>query len=306
MVTPLYEALPFEQGICPTISGQIQAFDLPESLFGIASFGDHRCTRSKSWLSKSEYEYYYIQLVTGGAMQGTIGNHDLDIQTNDIYISDVAQPCSLFVSHGSTATLIMGKAELEWACGRENLHGTVIKGDTVIGQYLGVIFTGCRDLAAEMTASELKSATDVLASNLARAIFDIDRGSDVLHQSESSRIRRYIVQNITRQNLRIEDICRDLNLSRSQVYRVLESEGGPATFIRRRRLDLAYRALASIHPDRRQSLKELAFRFGFPSAASFSSAFENHFGVKPSRMPAEENFKKRESSLKIAEFFRSC
>ena len=68
-------------------------------------------------------------------------------------------------------------------------------------------------------------------------------------------------------------------MSRSQLYRVLESEGGVAHYIQRRRLSESFALLC----DASQNLPigKVAEMLCFADASSFSRAFRQEFGVSP-------------------------
>ena len=81
-------------------------------------------------------------------------------------------------------------------------------------------------------------------------------------------------------SVRIEEVARELGLSRQTLYRRLKAEG--STFeeildaLRRR---LAIRLVRAGHP-----VKEVAYRLGFSDPAAFSRAFKRWTGKSPTDM----------------------
>jgi AraC-like DNA-binding protein len=76
-------------------------------------------------------------------------------------------------------------------------------------------------------------------------------------------------------------LCRLVGMSRSSLYRLLESEGGVARYIQRQRLFEAQAALSD--PATTQSIGAIAEDLRFADAASFSRIFKHEFGYTPSK-----------------------
>lgn len=74
-------------------------------------------------------------------------------------------------------------------------------------------------------------------------------------------------------------ICQLAGMSRSQLYRLLEGEGGVGHFIQRRRLRRCCAELTRANEDR--SVFAVAMRFGFHDPSSFSRSFKREFGTTP-------------------------
>jgi len=96
------------------------------------------------------------------------------------------------------------------------------------------------------------------------------------------RVRRVVRNYLRSPLLGTELICRHLGISRSPLYRLLESEGGVARFIQRQRLRESCAALCDSSHNR--LISKIAREFCFSDATSFSRAFKNEFGVTPREM----------------------
>lgn len=75
-------------------------------------------------------------------------------------------------------------------------------------------------------------------------------------------------------------LCRYVGTSRSQLYRLLENEGGVARYIQRQRLLAAYAILCD--PSADKSIATIAEEFCFADASGFSRAFRQEFDTSPS------------------------
>jgi AraC-like DNA-binding protein len=98
------------------------------------------------------------------------------------------------------------------------------------------------------------------------------------------RVRRAVNRNLRPPSLRTETLCREAATSRSQLYRLLESEGGVANYIQRRRLSESFSLLC----DSANGLPigRVAEMLCFADASTFSRAFRREFGISPSDVRA--------------------
>lgn len=94
------------------------------------------------------------------------------------------------------------------------------------------------------------------------------------------QVGKAIRQRLHSATLNVASVCRDVGMSRSQLYRLLEGAGGVAHHIQRLRLQAGYGALADAEDNR--SIASIAEAFGFYDASTFSRAFRREFGVTPS------------------------
>jgi len=74
-------------------------------------------------------------------------------------------------------------------------------------------------------------------------------------------------------------LCRELGMSRSSLYRLLECEGGVAQYIQRLRLLESLAQLSD--PSNRKPIAVIADELGLIDPSSFSRAFRRQFGISP-------------------------
>lgn len=105
-------------------------------------------------------------------------------------------------------------------------------------------------------------------------------GATPIAMTKKAIIRRIIDQNLHRSDLTPELLCRRAAMSRSQLYRLFENEGGVKAYIQRERLRRCFDEL-TINANSR-SILSIGEEFGFADASSFSRAFKREFGLTPS------------------------
>jgi AraC-like DNA-binding protein len=96
-------------------------------------------------------------------------------------------------------------------------------------------------------------------------------------------MRRYVEEHLGDPQLGVASLCAAFGASRATIYRDFAEDGGVAHFVIRRRLERAFRDLASGPPDRGR-VRQVAERWGFACPYHFSRAFRRQFDLWPSEV----------------------
>jgi AraC family transcriptional regulator, positive regulator of tynA and feaB len=97
-----------------------------------------------------------------------------------------------------------------------------------------------------------------------------------------ARIRSYIEQHLTDSDLTPTSIAAGCQINVRYMHRLQALENETlARYILRRRLEECARELAALQ--RRRSITEIAFLYGFKSATHFGRAFRDRYGVSPGK-----------------------
>jgi len=124
---------------------------------------------------------------------------------------------------------------------------------------------------------------------------DTLRGAEAMVKSANNQLRlmfdQYIMQNIGRKELSIEEMSAVMSTSRTQLFRKMEHVTGmsPSDYIRNMRLNEAAKLLESGFVSPAEASQEL----GFGNLASFSRFFQAKFGVLPSQYAEGERAAKQ-------------
>lgn len=98
------------------------------------------------------------------------------------------------------------------------------------------------------------------------------------------RVRQAVRKHLRSPSLGIDKLCKEAATSRSQLYRLLEGQGGVAHYIQRCRLSESFALLSdatNVLP-----IAKIAELLSFADASSFSRAFRREFGVRPTDVRA--------------------
>jgi adenylate cyclase len=102
------------------------------------------------------------------------------------------------------------------------------------------------------------------------------------------KVNQLIDKNTQNPAYSIDEICRDLGISRSQLFRHIKEKTGlsPSLYIRQRRIHKGKKLLDNTP----LKIAEIAYQVGIDSPQSFSKYFTDEFGISPSeyRKPRED------------------
>jgi AraC-like DNA-binding protein len=109
-----------------------------------------------------------------------------------------------------------------------------------------------------------------------------DRRQGGRRRSDLAVVKGFIDQSLALESLDATLIGRQFCMSRSSVYRLFESEGGLANYIRRCRLMQAFSLLVAPPVQGRRRILDVAVECGFSSDMVFTRAFRKMFSLTPS------------------------
>lgn len=112
---------------------------------------------------------------------------------------------------------------------------------------------------------------------------EIDFDGSSLDQEFLTSIINFIKANLGDQNLNVEKLADEFNLSRSQLYRKLKALTGITTneLLRKIRLE---RAKELIEENKTVTIGEISYIVGFSSASYFTKCFKEFYGVSPNEL----------------------
>ena len=99
-----------------------------------------------------------------------------------------------------------------------------------------------------------------------------------------AKIREAITENLGDPDFRVEALCREIGMSRTQLHRKLKAVAGRSAgdFVRMERLNKAAEMLG----DGEANVTEVAYSVGYRSLSQFAKAFREQFGMAPSDFEA--------------------
>jgi AraC-like DNA-binding protein len=165
----------------------------------------------------------------------------------------------------------------------ESIHGRVIDYHSPLARMIPTHLAHLCTRLPTMSGPEAHDAMHTCAMLIAAA-FGKQTGLSgsaraVARAAMFATARRYIDTNLGQLDLTLDNVLAVSQLSRPTLYRLFESEGGLAAYIRNRRLREAADELRR-YPHK--AVIEVAYGWGFNSASDFNRAFRRAYDMSPS------------------------
>ena len=146
------------------------------------------------------------------------------------------------------------------------------------------------DALPNMDAKDAQSVAHQLTS-LIKAALDLGKPDEVGHaclrENRKNAMRRFLTDNLSRQDLSISHLQSEFGASKATVYRAFEDVGGVANFLRDQRFAAVYADLRRARPDR-GAVRHIAERNGFWDQTNFTRMFRKRYGARPSEILGAE------------------
>jgi len=260
---------------------------LPGGLFASeVHFTEQRFERSRCRASADGIDHYQVQLYLSGGE----GNPDRECRAGDIQLLDLGRPHEAQTAAANSIVLMVARDAMRDIMPEAgSLHQTILRRETatcgLLGDYMQSLMRRL-PVATVAEAPAIEQATmAMVAASFRPAAEASARASVAVDATVRERVRDFVDRNLASPELGPESICRGVRVARSRLYALFEDEGGVARYIWRRRLDRARAELAD-PANRRRSVGEIAYGWGFKSVAHFSRAFRREFGTSPSDVRA--------------------
>lgn len=154
----------------------------------------------------------------------------------------------------------------------------------LLGDYILLLRQSLPDLALSDMARFAGAVRSMVLACMLPSADRLEEAGVQVNLTRREQIRRFIDQHLREPRLGAHKLCRELGMSRTQLYRLLEQDRGVAHYIRHRRLLRCYGLLAD--PSNICPINVIADQHCFEDASSFSRAFKQEFGCNPREVRA--------------------
>lgn len=285
LISPVFDLELLDQKAPRACAADVDVVHLGELLISRIRLGGigQRGVRAARKIRRDSLDHYVVEVYTDGSCVGEVGSGAFDLAVGGVGILDLGQPLAVQSTFSESVTITIPRALLDRRLpDAARLHGTVLRDGigSLLGEYVRSLYSHLPYLSANEAARVSHATVSMIAACLAPVSANLARAQGPVGSVLLERAKRYIGRNLESPDLSVERICATLRVSRSHLYRAFERHGGVAGYIQACRLSSARAAL--LDPVDRRHISALAYDHGFASAAHFSRAFRQQFGLSPS------------------------
>jgi AraC-like DNA-binding protein len=241
-----------------------------------------RYLRSYQHFAEDGFDHFFVQIFQKGNSTGSCGKTQLSVCPGDIIITDLSQSAEIESTDFDNLILVIPRQMLQkYLRFPERLHGQILKRESLSGKLLHGQIKVLSNNVSIISSGEINTIAEGLVGLVAAyfAGFEFSDKSTEIQPTLRENIQSYIDQHLTEANLTPESLASRFYISRARLYRLFESTGGIAQYIREQRLKLSLNMLKQSTQQRR--IVDIAFECGFNDAAHFSRSFRRTFGISP-------------------------
>ncbi|HEV7256225.1 MAG TPA: helix-turn-helix domain-containing protein [Bosea sp. (in: a-proteobacteria)] len=149
----------------------------------------------------------------------------------------------------------------------------------LLGDYIGLLERSFVDLEPADMPRLTNAVRAMVLACTGPSSDRLDVATSQINLTRREKVRQFIDRNLREPELDAALLCREIGMSRTQLYRLVHDDGGVARYIRQRRLLRAYADLSDASNS--ASINAIADALCFEDASSFSRAFKQEFGLNP-------------------------
>lgn len=239
--------------------------------------------RSRPFVRRNPVDHWVVTVSNKSASEVTVNDRRFRVPAGVPFVLSLGEEMSIRREAGESRMQILLSRDA--FAGLEPLLDAAIgipldgPRGALLADFLHMTKASLPTLSAE-EASRLKSAVQAM---LEACLAPTDRLPDTAEKPMAAtlmqRVRKAVARHLYSPSLGTAKLCREAATSRSQLYRLLEDQGGVAQYIQRRRLSESFAILCDTSRD--FSIGRVAEMLCFADASGFSRAFRREFGITP-------------------------
>lgn len=229
----------------------------------------------------ASFEAVTVGLMERGAGETRASTGDFKLKPGDIFLHATtnfetsfaeSRVLRLVFPAGSLLKLFRQKGEFLVVSGSDQV-APLLK--TAVGELERLLRGETEGSVPLMSRIAVQLASQVLEDHIAHTEVS---GHDIIR----GRAIEYILDNLTRVDLSVDELMAYLGVSRSTLYRAFESLGGVSGYITFLRIEKA-RALIGNGTADTAGLSAIAYSCGFVDSNAMNRAFKRNYGISPTR-----------------------
>ncbi len=229
-----------------------------------------------------ESDLVTLQWYVRGAIRGSVGEHELHMAPDRVTFHDFALPYRGWSERSEVWGVTLPRDRVAAA---ELLRTRRPVLSVPVASPSGLMLTGALYSAweaAERGVGDGRALASALVG-LVNGVLGPATGR-IADDDRLAAMKTYLRQRLADPALSGTDLQRHFHYSRATVYRLFESDGGVARFIRHERLRRCRDELAHPAPGARPTVRSVAARWGYPDPGQFARSFRRRYGHSPAEL----------------------
>jgi AraC-like DNA-binding protein len=267
--------------IGPGFAARMRGWRLDRSVLYDRRLSDVAHERDQARVRTAEMEHFTLTLVCAGEFHVDAGSGFRQVQPGEILILDMTRPMRNRVRDAHVVTMSIARERMALAQPHpRRLHGAVIPATR--GALLADHLCSLSERGPLLTPAMLMPISRITLDLLRIVLADRDDLEMVRLDPRVERVdrmRAFVEEHLTEADFDPPALIERFALSRATLYRDFEPWGGPAHYIRQRRLERLRDRLQD--PNDPRAIAELAAALGFSGENVASAAFLEAFGTRP-------------------------
>ena len=288
--SPLFDVIPMKN--TRSFSYSVTSYLVEQLTFTHAAFDKMQVTRTSQHLSSHGSDGITLQYYCAGQIQGTLASGEqLRMASDRVSIQDFAHPYSGIGETQDQLTVLIPRHAIA-------THDQIYKNYPMFSWSVNSPLGRMLTQAWLMIWQNLPNTSQTDAPAIAQRFIGLLNGLLSTKGNIATRaqvelatvdaMKAYLRDNLHLSDIGVDRLCKVFHCSRATVYRLFKAEGGIHAYVREQRLARCYQELRQLPPSSRKTISEIAGRWGFADAASFSRLFRKQYGMSPSDVGTDE------------------
>lgn len=238
-------------------------------------------SRTSTLIRRNPVDHWCISLAKKSATALRIGERQVMIPARMPYVFSLGEEVSSERSQNRIQLYLARDSFQAIAPLLDAARGTALETPEghLLADYLLLLERHIPELPAEDGAALARAVQAMIGACLAPSADRVAEANRHIDLTLMERVRQAVRKNLRSPSLGPDKLCREAATSRSQLYRLLEGEGGVAHYIQRRRLSESFSILCD--PSNSFPIGKVAEMLCFADGSSFSRVFRREFGMSP-------------------------
>lgn len=226
-----------------------------------------------------------IQLFLKGEVEFQHGKNRSFIKPGDILVYDLSREVSNFnTSFDNISVLFPRELIDEYIPAAALWHGQILPRDqpmtNLLRSHMMSLYEFGPNITNESCDNLQRALLNLTSSAFQASTQNIARAAEIIAATQLREIKKYIHKHLHHPNLTPESIGQAFGFSRAQLYRVAEPLDGITHYIQKQRLKRCWKELNNPGQNH-MTITELAFKWGYNDAGTFTRNFKKAFGMLP-------------------------